>query len=198
MTGSPTYRMRLPANVRVRGLWAMVALLLVGLVSLIRFAVILTIIINRTDEALFVYWAIVDWYSIVTVVTLIIFIVWLYGAHANLGSFGRASRFKPSATVYWWFVPLANLFMPYRVTSDVQAEMVAVGTDDYQDRDPVKWWWATLVAGVVLYLVSVQFDTPAGQFAWPLTLEAVSSGLLVVAAYFGIRLVNRITGLQIE
>lgn len=177
----------------------MVALMLVGTISVIRLGLILILAFNETVTTVRVYWAITDWYAIVAVVTLIIFMTWLYGAHINLSAFGRVSRFRSAATIYWWLVPVANLFMPYRVVANIQDEMVAVGTDDWQDRDPVKWWWWLLVGGVILYLVSVQFDAPPGAAVpWPLIIEAVSAAALTVSAYFGIRLIFRITGLQME
>ena len=200
MVGLSEYGTRLPADMRLRSLWAMVALLLVGLISAFRFVLILILAFNRgeSDYLMALYWAITDWYTIVEVVTLVAFIVWLYGAHTNLSVFGRSSRFKTAATVYWWFVPIANLFMPYQVVAELQEEMVALGTDDWQDRDPVIWWWSLLVGGVILYLVSIQFDAqPGAAISWPLILEAVAAAALAVSAYFGIRLIRRITGLQL-
>jgi hypothetical protein len=56
----------------------------------------------------------------VFIVTAIAFLVWLYAASKrahNLGAFDM--RFSPAAGVGWFFVPIANLFQPFRAISEI-------------------------------------------------------------------------------
>jgi hypothetical protein len=44
---------------------------------------------------------------------------WHHTAATNLQALGRAGHHTPAAHVYWWFVPFANLWMPYRTTKEL-------------------------------------------------------------------------------
>lgn len=50
----------------------------------------------------------------------IVFLCWIYKAHQNLDTLGRSHlRFSHSSTVWWWFVPLFNLWKPYQVLKEI-------------------------------------------------------------------------------
>jgi len=78
------------------------------------------------------------------IAVLITLLVWIYATHANLPSLGNSHLdFTVGWAVGWFFVPLANLFKPYQVVSEI-----------WRGSDPasrigaipaattlVGWWW---------------------------------------------------------
>lgn len=50
--------------------------------------------------------------------SVVVFLIWLWRAHANLRDAGFPLRYGPNWAVAWWFVPIANLIEPYRVMAD--------------------------------------------------------------------------------
>ena len=52
--------------------------------------------------------------SLVSQATVVVWLVWQHHATANLWSRGLPGlRFTPGWVVGWWFVPFANLVLPY-------------------------------------------------------------------------------------
>ena len=50
---------------------------------------------------------------------IVTFLVWLHRASRNLHLLsGRQMRFTPGWAVGWWFIPFANLVMPYKVVRE--------------------------------------------------------------------------------
>jgi len=87
--------------------------------------------------------------------TGILFLMWIHRAHRNLPALGaRGLRFSPGMAVGWFFVPIFNLFQPYRVIKEIwKASDLNVDTSDavawqYAPVSPaIRWWW-------LLWLVS--------------------------------------------
>lgn len=95
--------------------------------------------------------------------SLILWLIWYAAAVSRLPALGIAPRQSPGASVVWWFVPIANLFMPKRTTNDLwrSGDPSAPASDPSWLSRPVAgvvhWWWA---AYVVLQLLN------GATFAW--------------------------------
>ena len=89
------------------------------------------------------------------IATIPIWCVWHYRACANLYVLNRAVlTFSPAAQVYWWFVPFANLIMPYKATAELLrgAEAsgdadAAFGTIRSQPGASMPLWWTLWLVG---------------------------------------------------
>lgn len=58
--------------------------------------------------------------SLVWLATTIFFLIWQYRLRLNYDSLGvRAMAHSPAMNVVWWFVPVANWFMPYMVLQEL-------------------------------------------------------------------------------
>ena len=56
----------------------------------------------------------------VLIATAITFFFWIHRAYKNLYSFGSLGlRFSPGWSIGWFFVPIASLFRPYQVMSEI-------------------------------------------------------------------------------
>ena len=131
-----------------------------------------------------------------------LFAVWLHIGCVNSWGFGAEGlTVKPVMAALWCFVPLANLFMPYRATREIF--QVA--------KNPTRWqtqklppslflWWSCCVLGailVVLYLQSIFF--PSGGKADPervVLLGVALNVLLVVGAILAMKVFKRILRFQ--
>ncbi len=148
---------------------------------------------ETNDTLVRVYGVITIWFYVVAAATLGFFIYWLYGANTNLREMAYRPEFSKAATVYWWFVPFANFFVPFQVVKDVVEGARKV--DDYwwEDRDPAPFWWGCLIGGWLLYFLSLQVQVQGSGVSVPLLVETVAVVALVVAAYFGVRLVSQVS-----
>ncbi|OOF45145.1 hypothetical protein BKK52_06955 [Rodentibacter trehalosifermentans] len=70
-------------------------------------------------------------YYLALFVFAIAYLVWLYKAHVNLSALGAKNlRYSHASVVWWWFVPIANLWKPYSVFKEVitQSQQVMFGS----------------------------------------------------------------------
>ena len=58
-------------------------------------------------------------YFLVAIGFMIPFFMWLYRAVSNVRIRTGDSQSGPGMSVGWWFIPIANLFMPYKVLADL-------------------------------------------------------------------------------
>jgi hypothetical protein len=124
---------------------------------------------------------------VISVATAILWLVWGYRTYANLLEVGcRRISSSPAASVYWWFVPFANLLMPFRITkeiwyrSELSNEFAEVSGDNLP---PLQLWWAMFL---ISHFVS---NMVYRSTKYNLALEFVSGVLDVASAYTAIQLV---------
>ncbi len=119
--------------------------------------------------------------------TGVLWLVWCYRTYANLLEVGcRRISSSLAASIYWWFVPFANLLMPFRITkeiwyrSELSNEFAEVSGDNLP---PLQLWWAMLlISGFVGRIV-------ANSKTFNPALELVSGVLDIASAYTAIQLV---------
>jgi hypothetical protein len=85
-------------------------------------------------------------YSVTFIVIAVTFLAWLSRAHGNLAAVGLSSTRTRRGVLGWWFVPIANLWQPYRVVAELArasaAERAAPRLLLYS------WWGLWLVGGL--------------------------------------------------
>lgn len=97
-------------------------------------------------------------------VSLVLWLIWFAAAMERLPALGiRFPRQSTAASVIWWFVPIANLFMPKRATNDLwrSGELAAPVDDPHWTGRAVPrsvhWWWAACVTYFVISGVTFQW-----------------------------------------
>lgn len=91
-------------------------------------------------------------YTVLFVVSVVLVGMWIHRAHANLRESGMDGlEFTPAWAVGWYFIPFANLVMPFKA-------MRELWTASRGEHDPfggatppeVKSWWAAWIVGNIL------------------------------------------------
>lgn len=150
----------------------------------------------------------------IMITTAVLLIVWLYRARQNLDKLGTAEgAMGPGWAIGGWFIPFANLVIPFRVMA-----AVARGSLPRSGRlTALLWgWWLTYLAATSLEQVMSTIDTAAyDKLPYPVVnasnfadyvayhedqlLRLLPSGLLyVIAGVFLIMLVLRVSRGQEE
>ena len=102
--------------------------------------------------------------SLVSLATALAFFIWLYRANANVRALGAEDMMgTPGLGVGWFFIPLANLFMPYMTVRDVWR--ASARPRDWQaEHAPVTilLWWSCWLAGSILATIVFRIEIEAG------------------------------------
>ena len=76
--------------------------------------------VGGTDDALYEMDAVVGSISsIIEFIVIIIALYWFYRANQNIHSFGAKEISSPIMTVIWWFVPILQLWKPYKIAQQI-------------------------------------------------------------------------------
>lgn len=131
--------------------------------------------------------------TVVVFVSLVVaFLVWLHRAARNLPALGNPKskiEYTPGWAVGGFFIPFANLYMPYKAVKEVweKSDPAAASPGDdlmfAQSASPPPWmlgWWVTWVASNVLANISWRIDSEAHN------VEGLIAGLEIFSDLFGI------------
>jgi hypothetical protein len=145
--------------------------------------------------------------SFVNVVLTVAFIVWFWRAYSNLIPLGRLRSRKAGWAIGSWFVPLGNMFIPYRIGAEIwtqsRPEPGPMPSRD-PDMEPVISWWALFLIMAVVNQIAVfrsmditedPFEI-AAETAAVVGLELISSGVAIAAAVAALRFVRMSTKRQ--
>lgn len=94
------------------------------------------------------------------VVTGIAWLMWQHRGQRILGEL-QDTRFTPGAAVGWWFVPFANLVMPYRTMSELYRGSASPASRSARSPGPMvllTLWWLTFIATTILGRVARTLD----------------------------------------
>jgi hypothetical protein len=123
---------------------------------------------------------------------------WIYRTNDNAHCLSTGMTITPGWAVGWFFVPFANLVMPYQAMKETWREShEAAGLFEEVESPLLPWWWGLWIASNVLANLSFMFGGRA-----PDALEAASwadliAGLLEIAAGLVlIRLIQRLSRVQ--
>lgn len=105
-----------------------------------------------------------------------IWIWWHARAGGNVHALGHEGlEFSGSSHAWWWFVPFANLVMPYRAMKELLRSSTAESTDDYGViPGSMGFWWACWLIGNMLTNISMRMSFRPG-------MESASGWIDVVA-----------------
>ncbi|MFD6885613.1 DUF4328 domain-containing protein [Streptomyces sp. NPDC059957] len=141
--------------------------------------------------------------SLTTAATVVVFLMWFHRVRCNAGVF-RPDGFSQSAgwAIGGWFVPIANLFFPYRTareTWDASVQNAPDGSFRSISGAPVVAWWLVGVSGWFLHgLASYQYGKAEGaaEVRDASSLGAFGDLIAVVAAVLAVLFVRKLTAMQ--
>jgi hypothetical protein len=136
--------------------------------------------------------------------TGIAWLLWQYRAHANLRALGVANlRFTPGWTVGWWFIPFANIVMPYLTVRELwKASDPNAGAVDWKVRGGailVALWWTGRLAMQVLFQIAPALQRNSAGVATTTASTAVliaGDMVLIVWAVLAVTLVRGVNARQ--
>jgi hypothetical protein len=121
--------------------------------------------------------------------TAIAWLLWQYRAHANLRALGVANlSFSPGWAVGWWFIPFANIVMPYLTVRELwKASNPEAGAIEWKARGGaaiIGFWWAGRLGMQALFQIgSVLTSDSAFPTSNPSSTAFLLAGDLVVVAW---------------
>ena len=140
--------------------------------------------------------AIVALLSVVSGIALIaaavFFFIWTYAAASNARGLGNELlQISPGWTIGWWFIPFANLVMPFRAikeiwqSSDPDARRESSTEWTLRKTSPfVTLWWATYLLASIVSSITLVFKTNGVPTTASYILPLVAMTARVGAALF--------------
>jgi hypothetical protein len=131
----------------------------------------------------------------------IAWLMWQHRSHRNLRALGaQGLKYTPGWAVGWWFVPFANLVMPFHTVRELwKASDPKSGSVEWKNRPTpplLGFWWAAFLAWDVLLNVANVLAADRFSAAAPLITQAevliAGDVALALAAVFAIAIVRRI------
>jgi len=124
---------------------------------------------------------------------------WIYRTNANAHVLSDAMTITPGWSVGWFFVPLANLVMPYQGVKETWwASHESAGLHGEAETPLLGWWWGLWLATNILSNVSVMFggatDNP---FEGSIYIDLLGAALNVPLCLVLIKLIQRLTRVQL-
>ena len=125
----------------------------------------------------------------------------IYVTNANAHVFDPEMSIGPGWAVGWFFIPFANLVMPYQGVSQTwRASHAAAGLDGEAEMALLRWWWGLWLATNILSTLAARMsggwtEVPNGAGAY---IELVAALLNVPLCLILIALIRRLTRVQID
>lgn len=139
-------------------------------------------------------------------ITGILFLVWLHRAYSNLTPLQSQNQpYTPGWAVGCWFIPIANMYLPYKVVKKlwIESDPLVREECEYWHRSNVSalfgYWWALwLLSGVIgliytLFALIVQETITSQTIAKIVMLTSLFN---IGAAYLCIKIVSGINKRQ--
>ena len=141
---------------------------------------------------------------IVYLTTVVFFLTWLYRAYGNLRAFnpGRRLDSSPGFAVGSFFIPFANMVLPYRAVRETWLKSGPPDEALLAEPKPPAWfpfWWAfwllSCFAGNISMRASFEDSVPQNTAT---IIAAVADGLSILAAVFAYLVIDAIEKRQEE
>lgn len=123
-------------------------------------------------------------YMLSLVITAVLGLVWTFRVAWNVRHLGaKGFDSSPAMSVGWYFVPFANLVMPYRALRQVySASMDPAGWKDEARPIVATWWWLIILSGVLSKVGGMGGDAINALDVFATVLLAVAASIFAVIA----------------
>ncbi len=146
----------------------------------------------------------------VTIPLIGFFCIWTHRVAANVRALGASGlRHSPGWAVGWFFIPVANLFMPFSVFREIDRASQPTGyvdTEAWKRNAPgvvITFWWLTwflqTIVGGVGNILTKRFPPEMGPAVTAgVVCDVMASLLILSCGVFAILMIRRIDRLQIQ
>ncbi len=133
--------------------------------------------------------------------SVVMWCFWTYRMASNLRVFGREPlEYTAGSTVWWWFVPFANLIQPYRATVEIwKASALEDDDGDWQYLAVpglFTAWWGCWVVSNLLSNVSLRMEMRMGPSDVTAMLDVVNMPIELASTITALLVVRGITERQ--
>lgn len=133
------------------------------------------------------------------IVIVIVFAMWIYRSCANVHALGaRDLKITPGWSVGWFFVPIANLWMPYKGMSQIMRASRNPMNWEGENAGPlVGWWWFFYLFANITNTIVVRIAESAETIEELITASSLTTGsyaldlLSTGAALMLVRTINK-------
>ncbi|MFI1651449.1 DUF4328 domain-containing protein [Streptomyces avidinii] len=139
----------------------------------------------------------------VAIVTGIVFIIWFHRVRTNAEVFAPgADKLRRGWAIGAWFVPLANLLLPYRIAVTTWVSSVPSGAEGHSRRFRLTlvnlWWGAFVLAKILAWYGGTSYSRAETTEAVRDAATTMLAGdvLDIVAAVLAVLFVRRLTAMQ--
>ena len=138
----------------------------------------------------------------VYIATVVVFLMWLYRVSNNVVAFGAPRQTSAGWAVGSFFVPIANLFIPYQAIKEIWQKSDPTPTDafSYVMSPPGFFpaWWGFWIASNIASNAYFRMTLAEAPMEASATVGILSEALSIVAAFFAIQVVKAIDQRQEE
>ncbi|GAA0617617.1 DUF4328 domain-containing protein [Streptomyces crystallinus] len=135
--------------------------------------------------------------------TAIVFIIWFHRVRSNADVFAQdACTMGRGWAIGGWCIPLGNLWIPFTIAREVwtaSTQRAPDGSWREVSTRPIKSWWVTWVAALVILRIGTTMEDHAGsaeEFQRATDVLLAGDALMLAAALLAIRFVHRLTTMQ--
>jgi hypothetical protein len=129
------------------------------------------------------------------VATAVVWVMWQYRAHRNVHKYlGRHLKTSPALAAGGWFIPFANIVLPFRAMSELTKATGALHGST-SSTSVVPLWWTTYIAGGVFAFIGFN-DTTVAEIRRGAAFRGASDILAIISALLAILIVRAISSAQ--
>jgi len=151
-----------------------------------------------------------DWIEFISAMILLItYLVaaflglkWIYRVSNNAHASGAQPTIRPGWAIGWYFVPVANLWLPFRAMRETW--QISTNPDAWR-KEPapvlLRWWWGFFIASNYAGWMTARMAFNAdnvGDLGLLALAEVVTAPIDVILHLLFIRLVGRLSAKQAE
>ncbi|HEX4736274.1 MAG TPA: DUF4328 domain-containing protein [Allosphingosinicella sp.] len=138
-------------------------------------------------------------YLVALLACYVLVAMWIYRTNANAHLFSDDVTITPGWSVGWFFVPFANLVMPFRgVRETWQESHEAAGRFEEVDSPLLGWWWGLWIATNIVSNMAGMFGgyNPDALEAAPY-VNLAAAAMSVASSLVLIQLMRRLNSAQL-
>jgi hypothetical protein len=135
--------------------------------------------------------------------TAIFFLMWLHEAYVNLDKLGAYKpEYTPGWAVGWFFIPFANLVMPYKVVDELWAKSDPMLKEPVEESwqkggssSLVGWWWGFWIVSNIANRAANRLSSDAetaNQLFTAAKVDIVADALTIIAGVLAIMVIRGI------
>ena len=126
---------------------------------------------------------------------VVVYIQWFRRAYHNLQKAGHRTEMTEGWAAGSWFVPFANMVLPYRIMKEIWYKTQVESTQTPEGHTIVRTWWLMFLGGNIASRVldKLADEDNLSEVAF---YAIVSSGIHIIGILLAVRVVRKVAGFE--